>query len=319
MGASQSTNSVSVVNKAIISVLTKNANNCSSNSVQNQQINYSGFGLFGGSSQSSNVSVKCLQNVKMDNNLSTQIAQQIQQQAAAQGIALLPNYNGSTNIGNLSNYISTKLTDKVIQDCASSVLQNQQNNVGGVQIGLYNSQNVNAVTSCLQKTLNKNKISQGIVQNVNQVATTKTSNPLNFLGNLFKGMALEIFAVIFLIIIVAYILMGGFSKKENNPVRSYPRYSPSLETSRYNPPVYNRPRSSTIYSPIPSSTGFIGPVTENVSEFGQTETSNPEQVETLNPEQTETLNPEQVETSNQPIPQIVTEEQIQKPTTEEQI
>lgn len=237
MGASHSSNSVNVVNTAIISVLTENVNNCTSATTQSQQVSFSGFGFLSSVLQSAEVNVKCLQNVTMNNDLSNKIAQQIQQQAAAAGIALLPNYSGTNNNVNISNYISTKLTTEILQSCSAGAIQGQQISFSGIQIGSSAKQILSNFTSCLQTALNNNQIAQGLVQDANQVATAKNTNPLDFLGNLFSSIAFEILMVIILIIVIGYFLFGSWGKKSVSEERYETRGFESEHHQQYISPV----------------------------------------------------------------------------------
>ncbi|HXT82918.1 MAG TPA: hypothetical protein VN704_00975 [Verrucomicrobiae bacterium] len=209
MGVSQSKTSVDVVNQSIITAITNNVNSCSSSLNQNQQVSLSGVGIFNWFSQSASLNVQCLQQATMTNDLSMQIAQQIQQDAQAQAVALLPSYSGSQNVTNLANKITTSVTTNIIQQCAAGALQNQQISTSGFQVGNQVTQTLNLFSSCMQKALNNNNIAQGIVQNVSQTASSTTSNPLDFLGNMFSYVVIGIIGFIILIIILAYLFLGG--------------------------------------------------------------------------------------------------------------
>lgn len=214
MGASTSTNAIDVVNSAIISVVTSNVNSCSSSLNQTQNVSYSGTSLFNTASQSATVAVSCLQNIKMTSNLSSSIAQAIQQQASANSIALLPSYAGSNNFVNLKNYISTKLTTNILQSCTAQATQIQNVQYTGIVVGSKATQVLTTLTKCLQNALNKNNIAQGLVQNASQVAKSTSSNPLNFLGNMYMSIAMIILVVVISLIVIGYLLFGHWGKKK---------------------------------------------------------------------------------------------------------
>lgn len=209
MGASQSKTSVDIVNTSIIDCITNNINSCSSQLTQNQQVSFSGFGLFNSVFQSASLNVQCLQNITMTTDLSTKIAQQIQQDAEASAVALLPSYSGSSNTTNISNYIQTKLTTNIIQTCAASALQNQQVSFSGVQIGSAATQTLDLFSKCMQTALNNSNISQGLVQDVTQKTTATTTNPLDFLSSMFGYIVIGFILFIMLIIVIVFLNKRG--------------------------------------------------------------------------------------------------------------
>lgn len=209
MGASQSSTSVDVVNDSIITAIVNNVNNCQGNLTQNQQVDFSGFGLFNSVKQTATLNLQCLQNITMNNQLSMQIAQQIQQEAESQAVALMPSYSGSSNTVKLANYIQTKVATETIQNCATSAIQSQQVSFSGIQIGAAATQTLNLFSKCMQSVLNNNNVSQGVVQDITQKATSKTTNPLDFLSGIFSSIALIVIAVVIAFIFVAYYFLGG--------------------------------------------------------------------------------------------------------------
>lgn len=218
MGASQSTSSVDIVNNSIITAITNNVNNCSASSTQTQTVQLGGIGIGNSISQSASLNISCLQKVTMTTQLSTQIAQQIQQDATASAVALLPSYSGSSNTTKLANYIQTKVTTNIIQNCATSALQNQNIATSGIQIGDSVNQTLNLFSSCLQNALNNNNISQGVVANIAQTSTATTSNPLDFLSNIFGSITNGIiFFIAFIILIIVIVFV--YKHYSNSPAQ----------------------------------------------------------------------------------------------------
>lgn len=216
MGVGQSQTSVDIVNQSIITAITNNVNNCTANSQQTQEVNLSGFSLFNIFSQTAKLNVQCLQKITMTNDLSMSIAQQIQQDAEAQAVALMPSYSGANNTTNLANKIQTSVTTNTIQQCAAGALQNQKISASGVQIGNQVYQTLSLFSECMQTALNNNSIAQNIVQDITQTSKSTVTNPLDFLGNIFGSIALGIIAFIFLIIVMAFVFLksGGSSPIE---------------------------------------------------------------------------------------------------------
>lgn len=230
MGASQSKTSVDIVNNSIINVITNNANNCTANSTQTQQVSLGGFGFLTNVTQSATLNVSCLQKITMTTDLSTQIAQQIQQDAAAQSIALLPSYSGSNSTAKLANYIQTNVTTNIIQNCATGAIQSQQVAVSGIQIGASATQTLNLFTKCMQTALNNNNVAQGIVQNTNQTASSTVTNPLDFLSGIFSSAVLGFIAVIILVIIVVYMMFGGSNPPPPVVIPTSPEINPEMQS-----------------------------------------------------------------------------------------
>lgn len=216
MGASQSNTSVDVVNKSIIDTVISNVNNCSILTTQSQQVDFSGVGLFTKVNQSASLNVQCLQNVQITNELLTSMAQKIVQDAQAQAVALMPSYSGSDAVTNLRNLLETKITTSTVQNCAAGVLQRQQVSFSGLQIGSAASQTLDLFSKCMQTVLNNNKVSQSIVQDTDQRARSVTSNPLDFLGNMYSSIAVMIIGIIILIIVIGLI----YSKLSSSPSES---------------------------------------------------------------------------------------------------
>jgi len=200
MGANYSTTSIDVINNTIINVILSNAQTCSQDATVTQSINRSGFSIFSSTQQIVNFSATCLQTVKVDTNLLQSIANSIIQTASQNSIALLPSFSGSDASVNLQNYLSTSITDNFIQNCATTLKSYQQATYGGLQLGTTDIQSVKLVTECMSSALNNNGVSQGIVSNTNQTTTQTSSNPLDFLTNIFSSSMLIIFGFIFAII-----------------------------------------------------------------------------------------------------------------------
>lgn len=206
MGAAVSLNSVDVVNNSIIDVIVQSSNNCTASVAQQQNVQFSGFSIFSSAKQNLTISLSCIQNVQVDNDLASQMANQIQQQASSQAIALLPGFSGSANTQRLSNYLTTKITTSTIQNCVANVAQSQNVSFSGVQVGSAAEQTLNTFMNCMQKALNQNNVAQGIVNDVTQKAESKVVNPLDFLG---QWWVIILVVLVIGAIIFAMIMFGG--------------------------------------------------------------------------------------------------------------
>jgi hypothetical protein len=223
-GSSKSQSTIDIVNNAIISAVLDSAQNCGSALSASQTIVRSGLGLFSGTSQSVSVSIACLQKVVVDNQLLTQMAQNIINAAQSNSISM-PMASSSSNANqNISNYLSTKITTQFVQNCVANVVANQQAIYGGVQIGVADSQSISYFQSCMSDALNSNNVSQGLVQDTNNSANSQTSSPFSLgLGGLFNFSSTTwIILGIILVVIVAWIVWpmlpsAGRSKEPRQP------------------------------------------------------------------------------------------------------
>ena len=248
MGASQSTTSVNVVNQSIIDAVIQNVNNCSATSTQSQQVTFSGLGLFSSASQTATLNLQCLQNVKVNNDLITSMAQKIIQDAQSQAVALMPSYSGSNAQTSLSNYLQTKITNSTIQNCANNAVQTQNITFTGVQIGSSSSQTLSLFSECMQKALNNNQVAQNIVQDTSQTVSSKTSNPLDFLSQYAAYVVIGIIAFIILIIVIGYMIFGRGSPA---PVAmQQPPYMMSPYAMPQQPPMEMQPPVMTQIPPV---------------------------------------------------------------------
>lgn len=215
MGASQTKNAVDVVNEAIITCTIRNVSDCSARLEQSQQVHFSGTGWFNRVEQSATINVSCLQQLRMTNELSTQMAQQIQQDAAAQAIALMPSYSGSENETRLKNHIETHVSTTTIQQCAASATQRQIVTFEGFQFGNAAIQTLDIFSKCMQDALNANNIAQSIVQDVSQTAESTIDNPFSFLADMWMYIVLGIIAFIILLVV-------AFRFMFSSPTQPYP-------------------------------------------------------------------------------------------------
>lgn len=236
MGASVSQTSVDVVNNSIISAIVSNVNQCSISTSQTQVVDLSGVGIGTSVSQSAVVSAQCLQNIQITNSMLSQMAQQIQSDATANGVALLPSFTGSQNLSNLTNYLSASVKTESIQKCAVDAVQSQAVSTSGFQIGASATQTLDVVSKCIQSVLNNNNVSQGIVQDVSQTTDSTSSNPLDIFGGFTSIIIIGIIAFIVLIILIAMLFRSGGSTTMEMPELSELPLSTDITTDTPLPP-----------------------------------------------------------------------------------
>ena len=213
MGQGPSTRtSIDVVNDAIANVIISNANKCSQTGAQSQVVYHSGIGLFSGASQEMTLSANCVQNVTIDINLANDIASKIQQDAKAEGVALLDMFSNvhADAQAKLATRIQNNLKLETVQACNQFAIQQQVSVFTGTQIGSQDSQRTNQTMQCIQNAISNTKIANTIVNDSDQKASATSKNPLAFLtdwmAGLFSGPGIMVMIMV-LIIVVAAIYM----------------------------------------------------------------------------------------------------------------
>jgi uncharacterized membrane protein len=227
-GSSKTTSNISIVNNSIIEAVIQAAQNCSSNTSANQQINHSGLGLFSGATQNVSISLSCLQKVVVNDNLIATMAQKIIQNVSANNGELFFGSASANANTSVQNYLKTKITTQFIQNCVSNVAATQRINYGGVQIGVFDNQSVTAFQNCMMNALNSNSVAQGITTDTNQTGTA--TNP-GFSLDLGLGSFGSIGMIIIVIIIAAigYSVYSGHSAESSAPQE--PPSSTAVSTS----------------------------------------------------------------------------------------
>jgi len=215
--SSKTTSNIDIVNNSIIEAIISSAQNCTTGVNANQQVVHSGLGIFTGATQNVTVSVSCLQKVVVDDQLIAQMAQQIVQNVAANNGTLFGGSADSSANQNIQNYLKTKITTTFLQNCIAATVANQSVAYGGVQIGTFDSQNINYFQQCMMSALNTNKVAQGITTDTQQTGSATTTSPSIF-GSLFSGLGSYVYYIlIFIVLIVIGYFAWGFIDKKNQP------------------------------------------------------------------------------------------------------
>jgi hypothetical protein len=277
-----STSSVDVINQSIINVILSTAQQCQSGLDSTQTITRSGSSLFSSASQNVNFSLTCLQDVKIDNSLLSSIANAVQQSAQQNGVALLPSFSGSNASANIKNYLETKITNSVIQNCVASLKNQQSISYSGTQIGVVDSQNVSLVMECLSKSLNNVGVSQGLINSTSSTVKQTNTNPLDFITNLLSSPMYIIGAIIGLIIVMMYMgsssgaapqlmLLPQPTEESTTEVTKYPETSilssyvptpPTQYQHTYMTPTFEIPMPTYPAPAAPTSTVIENPYAE---------------------------------------------------------
>jgi len=206
MGGSQSTNITTMVNQTAAQVITQNMMNCSASSAQTQTVNITGSSIFGlSATQTASISQSCVANFQMTTDIANQIANQIQQQATSQSIALLDLVSGSkaSNTVALSNMISSNVTTQLVQNAALSAIQTQSINVSGSTVADATiSQSATVIQSAIMGAISNTNLATTVANNTSQSSSATQTNPLAFLTDYLT------YIMIFIGIIVLAIIGG---------------------------------------------------------------------------------------------------------------
>ena len=112
MGGSSSKNTSSIINQIVNSAITTSIQNCASGVSQNQVLNVIGnnnqnvnFGDINWT-QAATIDAQCLQSSSVQNTLSTNVQNQLQQFSTSQSTIAALSETQSANVSNLTNSIS---------------------------------------------------------------------------------------------------------------------------------------------------------------------------------------------------------------------
>ena len=199
MGATSSKTISSITNEVAAEVIMKSMQNCTSISEQSQTMNVTGWAIGNSQTQKATLNLSCAGNFKMTADVSNQIVSEIQQRAAAEGLAMLTATNSEAD-SRMRNLVSSKITTEVVQNSIAMVKQSQGMNVSGVGIGNAQTQDSDMVQQALMTSINNTGISTDMQQFVDQSATAVTKSPFAFLTD-WMQMGFWFILILFAIII----------------------------------------------------------------------------------------------------------------------
>jgi hypothetical protein len=244
MGAASSTTSLSIVNSSIINAVIDQAQECNSAVASNQVINISGKVIGSTISADASVSLSCIQQVTINDSIIATMANNIQQQAAANNISLLPGFSNASDNTSLKNYLTANVTNDTIQKACAQASANQLLNVAstGVVVDSTISTTASNFTTSMQTVLNSTNVAQGIVDTGGQgAASTNNTSPISQLGGLISGILDSVWTWIAVVILIVIGLIvggmwlfggkGGPAEEEQGPEPVYgpePMYGPDM-------------------------------------------------------------------------------------------
>jgi len=213
MGQNKSKSLIDMVNEVSTNVLIKHMQNCSSTSLQSQTFtDTGGFYLGFEQSQAAMISQSCIANFKVDNKVIADIANEIQQAAESESVALfdiLRFSEAETNL-RLKNLVATNISTEMVQSVAISASQEQRfDGYGTVMLFTKQKQSSDIIQKALMGAIASTNLAATIDNETSQEAKVSQSNPLDFFSNIMLYIFIFI-AVMFLgfLGIIAYSLFG---------------------------------------------------------------------------------------------------------------
>lgn len=242
MGGTSSKAEIDQLSQNITTIASNAVMRCQTNINQNQHvvIENTGVSLFSTYKfkQASTISSSCVQDTALQAKIQNDIINAITNSSSAEGVAMMSAF-GNTDAeasAKLKNIVQTNVTMNNIMENYNNISQSQDITVLN-RGGLVVAQNVEAVqgaeifAAATLKTVQDAGVLTTIQTKLDQDAAAKSTNPLDFLGNLFGSIALAIGAVIiFFILIIVGLVFFVRNAKSDTPKTAAGELKSSLFT-----------------------------------------------------------------------------------------
>lgn len=229
MGGSQSKNEVKQLSEQLNDVASSTVQNCEVAISQDQHVKETNTGIWFWSEvkleQTSEIKAECFSSVEKQAELQNNLINKISQSASTEGVALLDAFSatGSTASANLTNIIRNKITMQNIQNSYNAIKQKQSVEFDNSGLMVYRSvdltQGSKIFAAATLNELNKAGIFTTIETYLDQKASTKLENPLDFLtdlvGSVTSGVTTSVMTVVamfFVLILSPFILIALISR-----------------------------------------------------------------------------------------------------------
>lgn len=219
MGGTNSKSSIGSLQQTITNISYNVAQSCAVNSDQNQEVTSTQWSWFGSNSatvsQTTDIDFTCATKSNKQTDLQNQIISAIANSSDANGVALFSAF-GRTKaeaVSNINNTVTTNLTMSNIQQTYINVKNSQKGFFSQVAIFGSNRVDVTQGASIFARAVNEIIESAGIYQtiesHIENSASSKEENPLQFLANIFTGAAsTAMYIVIGIILIIIMLGLG---------------------------------------------------------------------------------------------------------------
>jgi hypothetical protein len=219
MGGSESKTAVNALSQAISNMAISTVQTCEVASTQDQNltVNNSGFRFWGHYklTQQTDIKSECFSDVSKQAELQNNIISIVSQSSSSSSIALLGAF-GTSNAeasANLRNIVQNNVTMSNIQKSYSTIRQNQSvtfNNSGVIGFDdVELVQGAQLFAAATLQEIDKAGIFNSITTHVDQEASAKQENPLDFIAKIFGAVTDSItMTILFFIIIIAVAIFG---------------------------------------------------------------------------------------------------------------
>jgi hypothetical protein len=203
MGATESKTISDVVNEAIANIIVSSSAQTTGSADVTQMQKISGVGIGSEYKQDAKVNLKSLQSFKMDATIAQKMADAIKQKSEAEGGFLQGTY--ATSATALKNYLEANIENETVQNCGTSLLAKQLQEVGGIQAFVTAEQSASVVVDCVQNAINESNIASEIVVDVDQESTAEGESIFGSLNYLIIGGVAIVIAIIVAIVLIMLI------------------------------------------------------------------------------------------------------------------
>ncbi len=224
MGGTYSKATINSLQQSISNIAMTNITKCqtSSNQTQNIRIVNDGFRFWTNYKieQTSSINSSCVQDTVLQAKLQNDIFNAIKNASSAEGVALLSAF-GNTNSSaetNLQTIIQNNVTMENIMENYTKIEQTQNveivNNFVWVFDNMSMVQGSQIFAASTLKAMEDAGIFNTISNKLDQSARSKSTNPLDFIANLFGNMAQAVlFVILFIVVIIIAMIYAARSGK----------------------------------------------------------------------------------------------------------
>lgn len=215
MGGSSSKNTSSTINQIVNSVITSSIQNCATGISANQIasiVGNNGTTVNLGDvnwSQAATVDAQCLQSSSVQNTMSTNLQNQLQQFATSESTIAALSSSQTANVVNLTNSLANEVVNQFNKNCSTptsltQLLQIQYNNGTVVNAASLNwSQTTQSIVNCVQNDQVYTNLQNQISNAVSQTSKSKIDSLLaSIFGSLTNFIILIVVIIVIIIIII---------------------------------------------------------------------------------------------------------------------
>jgi len=216
------TNKINSMMAAMTSAITSAVENCSSSIDQSQESVTINYGASIGNTlhmeQTSEIDSECVLQQKVQTEVQNAISTALSQTANSNGVGLLSTLGGSSsnNEATVSSFISNNINNSSIMNSYNKIKQDQKSVNINYGLKAFDTESMKQGATIFAKAALSEVEKTGIIDDLkaqlDQTAIAKTTNPLDFITDIFKSLGTTT-VLFFFIIAVVVISMGVFVYK----------------------------------------------------------------------------------------------------------